>query len=40
MVTFTANSMGVARVHLAKHDITGAQLWDDVELVNGCAPQK
>ena len=39
-VTFTANSMGVARVHLAKHDITGAQLWDDVELVNGATAVK
>jgi len=34
-VTFTATSQGVARVHLAKHDTTGALLWDDVELVNG-----
>jgi len=39
-VTFTANSMGVARVHLAKHDTTGAQLWDDVELVNGATAVK
>jgi len=34
-VTFTATAEGKARVHLAKHDTTGALLWDDVEMPGG-----